>query len=51
MFPFIANFHFTELNNENVWAKAMSRIVTEKVAPEKAADELIARVKSVAGKL
>ncbi len=51
VFPFIYNYRFTELNNENVWAKAMSRIVTEKVAPEKAADELIARIKEVAGRL
>jgi multiple sugar transport system substrate-binding protein len=48
-FPFVENWKFTILNNENVWAKAMSRVVNEKWTPEKAADELIARIKQVAG--
>ncbi len=49
VFPFVANYKFTQLNNENVWAKAMSRVVTEKWAPEKAADEMIERIKEIAG--
>jgi multiple sugar transport system substrate-binding protein len=49
VFPFVANYKFTILNNENVWAKAMSRIVNDKWTPEKATDELIARIKQVAG--
>jgi multiple sugar transport system substrate-binding protein len=36
------------LNNENVWAKAMSRVVTDKVPVDKAVDEMIARIKTVA---
>jgi len=40
---------FTVLNNENVWAKAMNRVVNEKVPVDKAVDELIARIKTVAG--
>jgi multiple sugar transport system substrate-binding protein len=32
-----------------VWAKAMNRVVSEKVPVEKAVDELIARIKEVAG--
>ncbi len=48
-FEFTKNYKFTVLNNENVWAKAMNRVVNEKVAPEKAVDEMIARIKQVAG--
>ena len=29
-FEFTKNFRFTVLNNENVWAKAMSRVVNDK---------------------
>ena len=48
-FEFTKNYKFTILNNENVWAKAMNRVLNEKVPVEKAADELIARIKQVAG--
>lgn len=48
-FEFTKNYKFTILNNENVWAKAMNRIVNEKIAVEKAVDEMIARIKQVAG--
>jgi len=48
-FEFTKNYKFTVLNNENVWAKAMNRVVSEKVPVEKAVDELIARIKQVAG--
>jgi multiple sugar transport system substrate-binding protein len=48
-FEFVRNWKFTILNNENVWAKAMNRVVSEKWAVEKAADEMIARIKEVAG--
>jgi len=48
-FDFTKNWKFTILNNENVWAKAMNRVVSEKVPVEKAVDELIARIKQVAG--
>ena len=47
-FEFTRNFRFTILNNENVWAKAMHRVVTDKVPVEKAVDEMIARIKKVA---
>ena len=47
-FEFTKNYKFTVLNNENVWAKAMNRIVNEKVPVDKAVDELIARIKQVA---
>ena len=48
-FEFTKNWKFTILNNENVWAKAMNRVVSEKVPVDKAVDELIARLKQVAG--
>jgi multiple sugar transport system substrate-binding protein len=48
-FEFTKNWKFTILNNENVWAKAMNRVLNEKVPVEKAVDELIARIKQVAG--
>ncbi|HKH27082.1 MAG TPA: ABC transporter substrate-binding protein [Sphingomicrobium sp.] len=48
-FEFVKNWKFTILNNENVWAKAANRIINEKVPVDKAADELIARIKQVAG--
>ena len=47
-FEFTKNYKFTVLNNENVWAKAMNRILNEKVPVDKATDELIARIKAVA---
>jgi len=48
-FEFTKNYKFTILNNENAWAKAMNRVVNEKVPVDKAVDELIARIKAVAG--
>jgi multiple sugar transport system substrate-binding protein len=47
-FEFTKNYRFTVINNENVWAKAMSRIVTDKLPVDKAVDEMIARIKTVA---
>ncbi len=48
-FEFTKNWKFTILNNENVWAKAANRVVNEKITPERAIDEMIARIKQVAG--
>ena len=47
-FEFTKNYKFTVLNNENVWAKAMNRIVSDKVPVDKAVDEMIERIKTVA---
>jgi multiple sugar transport system substrate-binding protein len=47
-FEFTKNYKFTTLNNENVWAKAMNRVLSEKVPVDKAVDEMIARIKVVA---
>jgi len=48
-FEFTKNYKFTVLNNENVWAKAANRILNEKMPVDKATDEMIARIKAVAG--
>ena len=48
-FEFTKNYKFTMLNNENVWAKAMNRVLSEKIPVDKAVDEMIARIKEVAG--
>ena len=48
-FEFTKNYKFTVLNNENVWAKAMNRVLSEKWTTERAVDEMIARIKTVAG--
>jgi multiple sugar transport system substrate-binding protein len=48
-FEFTRNYKFTILNNENVWAKAANRVINEKVPVDKAVDEMIERVKAVAG--
>ena len=47
-FEFTQNYKFTVLNNENVWAKAANRVLSEKVPVDKAVDEMIARIKVVA---
>ncbi|MEO7952878.1 MAG: ABC transporter substrate-binding protein [Polaromonas sp.] len=48
-FEFTKNYKFTVVNNENVWAKAMNRVINEKVPVDKAVDEMIARIKTIAG--
>jgi len=48
-FEFVKNYKFTILNNENVWAKAMNRVINDKIPVDKAVDEMIARIKQVAG--
>src|SRR5204863_507502 len=40
---------YDNMNNEKLTAKAMNRVVSEKVPVEKAVDEMIARIKEVAG--
>jgi multiple sugar transport system substrate-binding protein len=48
-FEFTKNYKFTVLNNENVWMKAANRILNDKLPVDKAVDEMIARIKQVAG--
>jgi multiple sugar transport system substrate-binding protein len=49
LFEFTWNWRFATLDSENVWARAMHRVVNDKVPVDKAVDELIARIKEVAG--
>lgn len=46
-FEFTKNYKFAVANSENVWAKAMSRVVTDKVAVEQAVAEMIANIKKI----
>jgi multiple sugar transport system substrate-binding protein len=48
-FEFTKNYKFTIVNNENVWAKAMNRVVNDKIPVEQAVTEMIARIKAIAG--
>lgn len=48
-FQFVYNFRFTQVNAENVWAKAMQRIIQDKITPEAAVDEMIKRIKEITG--
>jgi multiple sugar transport system substrate-binding protein len=48
-FEFTKNYKFTILNNENIWAKAANRVINEKVPVDKAVDEMLTRIKAVAG--
>ncbi len=47
-FEFTKNWRFTQLNMENVWAKAMNRVLSERWTVDRAVDEMIARIKTVA---
>ena len=48
-FEFTKNYKFTILNNENVWMKAANRVLNDKIPVDQAVDEMIARIKQVAG--
>ena len=47
-FQFVYNFKFTTVNAENVWGKAMNRVLQDKVPAEQAVDEMIKRIKEIA---
>lgn len=46
-FQFVYNYKFTTVNAENVWGRAMSRVVQDKLTPEQAVDEMFARIKQL----
>jgi multiple sugar transport system substrate-binding protein len=46
-FPMIYNWRYAQLQAENVWGKAIGRIVVENWSNERAVDEAIARIKDV----
>jgi multiple sugar transport system substrate-binding protein len=47
-FPTIYNWKIIQVQAENVWGRAIGRVVSENWAPEKAVDEMIARIKELA---
>lgn len=47
--PQIFNYKIIQVNAENAWGKAVTRVVLESWTPEKAVDELIGRIKQLAG--
>lgn len=48
-FQFVYNFRFTSVNAENVWGKAIARMIQDKIPAEQAVDEMIKRIKEIAG--
>lgn len=46
-FQFVYNYKFTTVNAENVWGRAMSRVVQDKLTPAQAVDEMFARIKQL----
>lgn len=47
--PHVFNHKLIEINAENAWGKAVTRVVLDGAEPAEAVDELIARIKAVAG--
>jgi len=41
------NWRYDLVAQENVWGKAVHRVVTEGISPEQAVDEAIARIKQI----
>jgi multiple sugar transport system substrate-binding protein len=48
-FPHVFNHRLIQVNAENAYGKAITRVVLENWTPEQATDELIARMKELAG--
>jgi multiple sugar transport system substrate-binding protein len=48
-FPHVFNHKLIQVNAENTWGKAVTRVVLDNATPEQAVDELIARIKAIAG--
>jgi len=48
-FPHVHNHRLILVNAENAWGKAVTRVVLDNWTPEKAVDELIARMKELVG--
>lgn len=46
-FQFVYNFRFTQVNAENVWARALQRVAQDRVQPAVAVDEMITRIKAI----
>lgn len=46
-FPMVADYRYTAVNAENVWGKAMSRIIKDNLTTEQAVDEMNARIREL----
>jgi multiple sugar transport system substrate-binding protein len=47
VFPMAINYRFADAQNENVWGKALGRVIVDGWTMDRAVDELIARVKEL----
>lgn len=50
VFPMVVNHRFADAQNENVWGKAIGRVLVDNWTMDRAVDELIARVAEVLGR-
>ncbi|MEH2052454.1 hypothetical protein [Nostoc sp.] len=46
-FYFVQNPAYSLVLKDNVWGKALNRIIVEQISPELATDEAIARIKQI----
>ncbi len=46
-FPMVYNYRYADLQNENIWGKALGRVLVDSWTMERAVDELIARMRTV----
>jgi len=46
-FPMVYNYRYADLQNENIWGKALGRVLVDNWTMERAVDELIARMRTV----
>jgi multiple sugar transport system substrate-binding protein len=47
-FQFVYDYRFTTINAENVWGRALARMIQDKIPAEQATDEMIKRIKELA---
>jgi multiple sugar transport system substrate-binding protein len=50
VFPIVFNHRYADAQNENVWGKAIGRVLVDNWTMERAVDELIARVQELLGR-
>jgi multiple sugar transport system substrate-binding protein len=46
-FPMVYDYRYADLQNENVWGKALGRVLVDSWTMERAVDEMIARMRTV----
>ncbi|MCC5651447.1 ABC transporter substrate-binding protein [Nostoc sp. XA013] len=47
LFYYVQNPAYSVVLEENIWGKALNRIIVDKISPEQASDEAIARIKQI----